>query len=475
MKKLLALFLAACMVAAAGCSSSGSGGSSAGSTEPSGDGSSQSEGSGGSDITLKMSYWGSTVEDEAVKKMCEVYKSETGITVEPLYVPNADYTTKMSSLIASNSAPDIAYIFTTDVYKWADEGLFVDVYEMLDKDPDYSYDDFIPQAFLEYEPGKSAGRRIATETINLYYNKDLFDKAGVEYLPSKWEDALTWDEFLDVCKRLTLDGNGNNAASSSFDPNNIVQYGFNLVKDYDGWGSWILNNGGKYYSEDGKQFTMNDPKCVNALQFLADLCNVHHVMPNATTAATQNNNGAAQSLMTGAVAIYQDGQWTCLDFDGMNFNWDVAVMPVGPDADKGAPYTYTTCAPICIFKSTQHLEEAWDLYMWLCDPNSALDLYKDGLWMPLLKEWYEDEEKLAMWTDSPARPDGYTGALVDMTLNHVVAVEADYVSNFDQMDAVIEPALETLWLGTATAEDAVASINVDSLLEGARVATGPQK
>ncbi len=80
-------------------------------------------------------------------------------------------------------------------------------------------------------------------------------------------DALTWDEFLDVCKRLTLDGNGNNAASSSFDPNNIVQYGFNLVKDYDGWGSWILNNGGKYYSEDGKQFTMNDPKCVNASIF----------------------------------------------------------------------------------------------------------------------------------------------------------------------------------------------------------------
>ena len=95
-----------------------------------------------------------------------------------------DYTTKMSSLIASNSAPDIAYIFTTDVYKWADEGLFVEIYEMLDNDPDYSYEDFIPQAFLEYEPGKAAGRRIATETINLYYNKDLFDEAGVDYLLS---------------------------------------------------------------------------------------------------------------------------------------------------------------------------------------------------------------------------------------------------------------------------------------------------
>ena len=57
---------------------------------------------------------------------------------------------------------------------------------MLENDPDYSYEDFIPQAFLEYEPGKAAGRRIATETINLYYNKDLFDEAGVDYLPSKW-------------------------------------------------------------------------------------------------------------------------------------------------------------------------------------------------------------------------------------------------------------------------------------------------
>ena len=474
MKKLLALFLSACMLATAGCSNSGGGTSQAGSTDPEGGSSAQSQ-EGEDGVKLTMSYWGSTVEDEAVKKMCEVYKSETGITVEPLYVPNADYTTKMSSLIASNSAPDIAYIFTTDVYKWADEGLFVEIYEMLENDPDYSYEDFIPQAFLEYEPGKAAGRRIATETINLYYNKDLFDEAGVDYLPSKWEDALTWDEFLDVCKRLTLDANGNNAASDSFDPNNIVQYGFNLVKDYDGWGSWILNNGGQYYNEDGTEFTMSDPKCVNAIQFLADLCNVHHVMPNPTTAATQNNNGAAQSLMTGAVAIYQDGQWTCLDFDGMDFNWDTAVMPVGPDADENAPYTYTTCAPICIFKSTEHLDEAWDFYMWLCDPNSALDLYKDGLWMPLLKDWYEDEEKLAMWTDSPARPEGYQGALVDMSLNHVVAVEADYVSNFDQMDAIIEPALETVWMGTATAEDAIASINVDSLLEGSRRAVGPQK
>lgn len=44
-----------------------------------------------------------------------------------------------------------------------------------------------------------------------------------------------------------------------------------------------------------------------------------------------------------------------------------------------------------------------------------------------------------------------------------------------KLDAIIEPALETVWMGTATAEDAIASINVDSLLEGSRRAVGPQK
>jgi multiple sugar transport system substrate-binding protein len=425
-------------------------------------------------ITLKLSYWGSPVEDNAVKAMCKKYEEETGVKVEPIYIPNVDYTTKMTSLIASNDTPDIAYIFTTDIYRWADEGLFADVYELMAKDPNYSYEDFIPQAFLEWQPGKAAGRRIATETIGLYYNKDLFDKAGVEYLPSKWEDALTWDQFLEVTRKLTLDAKGNNALSPNFDPKNIVQYGFNVAKDYDGWGLWIRNNGGKYYSDDGKQFLMSDPKCVRAIQFLADLCNKYHVMPDPTTAQTQMNNGAAQSLMTGKVAIFQDGQWACLDFQDMDFRWDTAVMPKGPDADAGAPYTYTCCAPISIFKNSKHLDEAYKLYMWLADPESALDLYKDGLWQPLLSSWYTDKDKLARWTQSWARPSGYINAFVDMTLNHVIPVEADYVNNFDRMDALIESALERVWMGTSPAQAAIADINVNSLLGGTRGTTGPK-
>lgn len=353
MKRRLFAFLLAALLcpAISGCSSP-AGSSSQQTASQESTSSEQGENSEGTTITI--SYWGSTLEDDAMQKMCSAYKEQTGTTVERLYIPNADYTTKMSALIASGDTPDLAYVFPVDVYKWADQGLFVEIYELLEQDPDYSYEDFIPHTFLEYEPGKCCGRMMSCESILMYYNKDLFDAAGVEYLPSKWEDAISWEEFLSRCQQLTLDANGNNAASADFDPQNIVQYGFNVVKDYDGWGAWIVNNGGSYFNEDGTAFTMSDPKCLDALQFLGDLCNVHHVMPDATTAATQNNNGAAQSLMTGAVAIYQDGQWACLDFDGMDFNWGVAVMPVGPDADEGAPYTYFSLPP-CAFLNQQNI------------------------------------------------------------------------------------------------------------------------
>ena len=471
-RRLFAFLLAALLCSAISGCSSPAGSSSQQTASQESTSSEQGENSEGSTITI--SYWGSTLEDDAMQKMCSAYKEQTGTTVERLYIPNADYTTKMSALIASGDTPDLAYVFPVDVYKWADQGLFVEIYELLEQDPDYSYEDFIPHTFLEYEPGKCCGRMMSCESILMYYNKDLFDAAGVEYLPSKWEDAISWEEFLSRCQQLTLDANGNNAASADFDPQNIVQYGFNVVKDYDGWGAWIVNNGGSYFNEDGTAFTMSDPKCLDALQFLGDLCNVHHVMPDATTAATQNNNGAAQSLMTGAVAIYQDGQWACLDFDGMDFNWGVAVMPVGPDADEGAPYTYFSSSPMCIFKSTEHLEETWDFYMWLCNPDEALELYSNGLWQPVLRSWYEDEELLAKWTQTDARPSGYMDAVVDMTVNHILPLEASYINNFDQMDAIIESSLEPLWLGTASAEQAVANIDVSAYLDGSRTAIGPQ-
>ena len=293
-----------------------------------------SDGDGDAAKTLRIAYWGSTLEDETIKRVAEKYTEKTGIKVETIYVPNTEYSAKMATWVTSGDVPDICYVFNTDIYKFADNGTWMELYEIMENDPDCSYEDFIPDAFFEYEPGKACARKIANEMYCLYYNKDLFDAAGVEYLPAKWEEALTWDEFVDVCKALTLDSNGNNAASPDFDPNNIVQYGFDFAKSAAVWGLIVENNVGRLFNEDGTKFMLNESEATEAIQKLADLINVHHVSPQPLTAtASSLAAGSVQSLQSNAVAIVPDGQWSCLDMTAMDYNWDVAVFHKGDDAD----------------------------------------------------------------------------------------------------------------------------------------------
>ena len=69
----------------------------------------------------------------------------------------------------------------------------------------------------------------------IYYNVEMFDRAGLAYPPTRPGEKYhldgkkvdwDWNTAAEIAKRLTLDGNGNNAKSSKFDPNNVVQHGY---------------------------------------------------------------------------------------------------------------------------------------------------------------------------------------------------------------------------------------------------------
>ena len=82
----------------------------------------------------------------------------------------------------------------------------------------------------------------------LYYNKSLFDEAGVDYPPSKAAEAWTWDEFVAAARQLTVDRNGNNAASDAFDPEQIDVFGISFPTWWGGYLPMIYSNGGQLAS-----------------------------------------------------------------------------------------------------------------------------------------------------------------------------------------------------------------------------------
>ncbi|MFD2878359.1 extracellular solute-binding protein [Paenibacillus rhizoplanae] len=70
--------------------------------------------------------------------------------------------------------------------------------------------------------------------------------------------------------------------------------------------------------------------------------------------------------------------------------------------------TFFLGGSLIIFKSTKHPKEAWEFSKFLTDPQNVLELHQ-GLWMPQMKQWYEDPKLVDSWANEelPGRPAGF--------------------------------------------------------------------
>ena len=297
------------------------------------------------------------------------------------------------------------------------------------------------------------------------YNKDCFTDAGIDVPPTKVEEAWSWEEFVDVAKQLTFDTEGRNAKDPDFDAKNIKQYGVMFGTDWNVYMPFVLSAGGGYLNESMDGLGLNSPEAAQVIQNFADLINVHHVSP---TAVQQNAMpSAATALASKQTAMYIDGSWNHLDLMNAGCNWGVGVLPIDENYT-----TFFDGGSLIIFKSTKNLEAAEKLYLWLTNPESSekiSELYRT-LWLPVQTEYYTNPEKLEFWASEelPARPEGFQDAIVKATYeNAVTATEID-VKNFNEINTLVQSALEQVWSGKKTAEDAMTEVKsqTDSLVEG---------
>jgi multiple sugar transport system substrate-binding protein len=92
-----------------------------------------------------------------------------------------------------------------------------------------------PEPLVEFwqQGGKLVGVPFAVYPSFIYYNRDLFDEAGLPYPPEEWGPDVEYDgqpwnmeTFRELAMQLTVDSSGNDATEAGFDPQNIVQFGF---------------------------------------------------------------------------------------------------------------------------------------------------------------------------------------------------------------------------------------------------------
>lgn len=403
-------------------------------------------------IQLRFAYWGSGVEKQAIENAITSFEAANpGVTVERMHIPD-DFATKLNAMIAANEAPDVCYSGPWKIQLGKD-GLIYNYNEIASLDPSISADDVCDYCWWNWSATESAGPFQASVTPSLMYNVDMFTEAGLELPPTKVENAWTYDKLVEVAQKLTIDRNGNNAASPDFDPENIQQYGIQIGLGWNCWYPFVLSNGGCYLNKEGTQFTLNAPEAVEALQKVADLINVYHVSPTPAQASTLPSNSV--SLQTRRVAMAINGSWTHADLaQAEDLNWGVGVLPILKEYK-----TFFHGGSLIIFKSTKNLEAALKLHNWIINPANQLDLHR-GLWMPQLKSWYTDPEKIKLWAEegTPGRPAGFQDAVMRSTFEHAEPAPENNVNNFAEIDSIVSAALDNVWNGSTTAQAAMDGI-----------------
>jgi multiple sugar transport system substrate-binding protein len=291
---------------------------------------------------------------------------------------------------------------------------------------------------------------LATAIVLIYYNKTLFEDAGVEAPPVTGETAWTWDQFVDVAKQLTKDRDGKNAADPEFNPENIDTYGVTFSTGNWGILPFVRSNGGDFSSEDGMRFGLDSPEAIDALQKLQDLIYVHHVAP--TPAAAQSLPATDILMRTGKLAMDLNGMWKVLDYSQIEgFEWGMGVLP-----KLQQPITVRWGIPIIVSANCQHPDQAYEFYRWRYSPE-RIDLYARGLWMPIQSSYYTEEEKINQWInpEGGVYPPEARQVLVDYALNFAGPQMPEYfLKNLEQIqqEAVI-PAIQALFANEGTAQD----------------------
>lgn len=408
--------------------------------------------------------WGDANEKKVTEQTIEKFmKANSNIKVKLIVIPNKQYDTKITTMVAANEQLDLSQLESATIaYPLAEQGKLMNLKPVAEKS-DIKLDDYVPAGLYYYDKDTIVGIGNGIEIFNLFYNKDMIKAAGIETPPSDPEKAWSWDQFVENAKKLTLDKNGKNALDPAFDSKNISQYGITFGKWWGAWGNFIYSNGGDYVTEDGK-FGLSQPEAVDALQKLADLINVHHVAPTPT--AEKGLPGTDIALQTKKVAMAIDGQWVHLPLDSAKVNFGSGVLPKMKDLR-----TQAVTGMLSIFTNTKSAEASWKLATYLTDPQQDLTLYKNGNLMPVKKDWLTEQSKLDQWTkDISSRPEGYVQGIVGQLLNYSVPTPTGTVKNFNKIMDVVNPALDKVWQGKQTAADAMkeAEAKAQPLIKGKR-------
>jgi multiple sugar transport system substrate-binding protein len=301
---------------------------------------------------VRMADWSGAGDDSDFNRLIQSVYDEfearnPGVDLRIEGTPEMQaYVTKMLLGHVAGTAPDVMRLDASSAAVFIENGVLLDLGEYIRNDPSFSLDDYFPNVVAITQRDEAVyGIPMGFTPMVLYYNKDLFDAAGVAYPDGTW----TYDEFLQAAKKLTKGD----------------VYGFEFSNWMAMWILFLWNNGGDVLVSDGSRASgaFDSPQCVEAVQFLHDLVNVHKAAPTKSQTAALGVNLFAN----GRAAMKIVGHWELIDYtkDTAKVKVDrIGIAP--PPTNLPKPVTVMYESGLAVMKNCKNPDLAWELVKYLC-------------------------------------------------------------------------------------------------------------
>lgn len=341
-----------------------------------------------------------------------------------------EYYQKVITQMAGGSAPDIGRIAESYMPMLINKGQVVDL-------TDYMAEDFDMSRYYEktfensaYVDGHYYGLPSGLNYYLVYYNKDMFDAAGLDYPSPDWNNASSFDEYREMAKALT----GGEGANKT--------YGFSAGPYMAAIGMFNRSLGGNNVFDDNGNPTMNDTVTKEVYGWFDAMLREDYSMPRPTDTKVMS---AFDMFKAGRLGMILDGTWWLGGIrDITDFNVGIAAIPSGKGAEA---FTSQFVDSFVIFKGSKHEAEAWEAVKAIMSTEAFQALAKTGVGgVPVAKDVANAviDESLGSAVDENGKTCAEEG------MNHTIKVP--YNSYYQEADQKVNNVMDEWLLGKISSD-----------------------
>ena len=319
-----------------------------------------------SDDVLSVMTWDDN-QAKGLQKILDDFTEETGIKAETGVVKWDEYWTMLDAGARGGTLPDVFWMHSNEAERYMTNGLLLDLTDEIESSDKIDLANY-PEDIVELYNNDNKQYAVPkdVDTIALWYNKKMFDEAGVAYPTAEW----TWDDVFEAAKKLTKEDGS--------------QYGLAMRNDNNqaGYYNMIYDNNGYIISEDKKKSGWDDRKTVEAMEMLESWIRAG-VMPSLET---MSENGEDVLFQSGKIAMTFQGSWMLAYFKENEYtaeNCDCVELP--RNAETGKRVSIYNGLGWAAAANGEHTEEAWKLIEYLGSKEAQLKQAELGVTMSAYK------------------------------------------------------------------------------------------